>query len=281
MKVLFCSKNLKSIFKLHDINLLKKNFNVIELDFGKYYKFKSLIFSVIKSIFTSYDIIIFYFADVYFTPIISLIAKLKRKKIIIFAGGDDIANVAIINWGKMKTWWKRIIQKFNFFICDYIIAFSFFSYMDICKLAKKNKINVIYPEINVDFYKPNEYKKENLIITTCVFINKISYIQKGIDIFIKSAKYFPNFTFLIIGEVDKNDIELKNIIINSPKNVVFTNRFISEEEKLRYFQQSKVYVQASAHEGFGIAVAEAMSCECIPIGAMYTSLWEVIGDAGY
>lgn len=43
----------------------------------------------------------------------------------------------------------------------------------------------------------------------------------------------------------------------------------------------KVYVQASAHEGFGIAVAEAMSCECIPIGAMYTSLWEVIGDAGY
>jgi len=71
------------------------------------------------------------------------------------------------------------------------------------------------------------------------------------------------------------------VVVILQKNVIFTNRFISEEEKLKYLQESKIYVQASAHEGFGIAVAEAMACECIPIGSMYTSLWEVIGDAGY
>jgi len=45
--------------------------------------------------------------------------------------------------------------------------------------------------------------------------------------------------------------------------------------------RSKVYVQASLHEGFGCALAEAMLCQCIPVVAKSTALPEVVGDCGF
>lgn len=41
-----------------------------------------------------------------------------------------------------------------------------------------------------------------------------------------------------------------------------------------------MYVQVSMHEGFGVALAEAMACECAPIVTREGSLPEVVGDTG-
>ena len=46
-------------------------------------------------------------------------------------------------------------------------------------------------------------------------------------------------------------------------------------------QAAKVYAQLSYHEGFGVAVAEAMACGCIPVTTDRGSLPEVGGGIGY
>ena len=49
---------------------------------------------------------------------------------------------------------------------------------------------------------------------------------------------------------------------------------------VNYMQRAKYYLQLSAHEGFGISMAEAMSCGCIPIGFDRGAIPEVISTYG-
>jgi len=42
-----------------------------------------------------------------------------------------------------------------------------------------------------------------------------------------------------------------------------------------------VYLQVSAHEGFGISLAEAMLCECIPVVTSKGALPEVAGESAF
>ena len=46
------------------------------------------------------------------------------------------------------------------------------------------------------------------------------------------------------------------------------------------YRRASVYVQASRHEGFGLAVAEAMLAGCVPVVTDVTAMPEVVDGAG-
>ena len=62
-------------------------------------------------------------------------------------------------------------------------------------------------------------------------------------------------------------------------NVLFTG-WLSDDELQATYRRAAVYVQASRHEGFGLAVAEAMLAGCVPVVMNVTAMPEVVGDAG-
>jgi glycosyltransferase involved in cell wall biosynthesis len=56
--------------------------------------------------------------------------------------------------------------------------------------------------------------------------------------------------------------------------------WLASEELQSYMRRASVYVQASAHEAFGMAVAEAMLRGCVPVVSDRGALPEVVWDCG-
>jgi len=119
---------------------------------------------------------------------------------------------------------------------------------------------------------------EDDIVITVSGINKSTVKRKGMESFVKSARYLPHVHFVIIGSWLDDSIEyLKSI---APQNVEFTG-FVSDEELVEWYQKAKVYCQLSLYESFGMALAESMCCECVPVVINNAALPEVVGDAGF
>lgn len=221
-----------------------------------------------------------WFSVPHLAPLIVLLAKFFKKKIFVITGGYDIAYVPSIQWGEMQSWWKRIFQQFTLARVDRIFPFSSFSRSDVIKYAPNDKVCAVYLGIDTQRFVPCG-EKENLVVTTCIEINYSTIIQKGLHTFVECARQLPEMKFLVIGRNAKNDSIAESFLSLAPQNVQFTRRYISNEELVSSYQRARVYVQVSAHEGFGIACAEAMACECVPVGTNNTSLPEVIGDTGF
>ena len=66
----------------------------------------------------------------------------------------------------------------------------------------------------------------------------------------------------------------------SPATTSSFTGWLSDEELHDAYRRASVYVQASRHEGFGLAVAEAMLAGCVPVVMNVTAMPEVVGDAG-
>ncbi|GAF92264.1 unnamed protein product, partial [marine sediment metagenome] len=53
------------------------------------------------------------------------------------------------------------------------------------------------------------------------------------------------------------------------------------KQLLSYYQKAKVYCQLSYYESFSVALAEAMSCGCIPVVTDRGALPEVVDNCGF
>jgi glycosyltransferase involved in cell wall biosynthesis len=223
--------------------------------------------------------VLMYFSVPVYAPFVVLLTKLFGKKVAVITGGYDTTYVPVIDWGEMKVWWKRLAQRIALSLADLVLAFSEFSKNDVLKYARPKKIKALYFGIDTEYFKPKG-KKEPLAITVCFQLNATTLIQKGLRTMIEAARSVPKASFVLIGQVS-NDSTMNEARRTAPPNVIFQDKFTPAEELLEFYQRATAYLQVSAHEGFGIANAEAMACECIPIGTYATALPEVVGDAGF
>jgi len=281
-RILIICPQESSSFVQHDAAILAERFEVEVLSLHRLRSPKVFwtFIEVGRKLRKKTSLVLMWFSVPHLAPVIVLLGKLFGTKLVAITGGFDVAYVPRIRWGEMGSRWKRSFQKFSLYRTDFVLPFSEFSARDTLRYAPADRVKTLYPGIDCGRFSP-QGQKSNIVVTTCNVINRFTIVQKGLDVFARCAESLQEYQFTIVGLLDVNDMSAMKFLENAPSNLLFTREYVSDDELLSFYRAAKVYVQASAHEGFGIACAEAMACECVPVGTLDTSLPEVIGGTGF
>jgi glycosyltransferase involved in cell wall biosynthesis len=138
-----------------------------------------------------------------------------------------------------------------------------------------SRVTVVHHGVPDPFGRAGAHKER--VALTVGAIDRGTLVQKGQLPFVRAAGELPDVRFVLAGKwLDDAVDELRAV---GADNVEFTG-WLSEEDLRALYLRAGVYVQASRHEGFGLAVAEAMLAGCVPVVMNVTAMPEVVGDAG-
>lgn len=267
IKILFIYDELRTFVK-KDLNIFREQFEVTTLRYTNKKDIPKLIWGVITT-----DINISWFALGYATTAVFL-SKLFGKKSIVIAGGWDVVSMPEIGYGAMQSPKRVKYTKFTLKYADKVLTVSESTKNDVLKWVSNSNVEIVYH----GFEKvQKQFMKENLVITVGSSSWQ-TFKLKGLDTFVKAAGFLPDVKFVLIGpHIDDSIDYLKNL---APTNVEFIG-YTPYEKLTSYFAKAKVYVQISAQESFGSALAESMSNECVPVVTKNGALPEVVGDTGF
>lgn len=286
VKILFVRAS-NSSFVLRDLEILCKNFDVKEIKVPEFNvpngAFLSKIFSRLSIAFyflklsneiMRVDVIYSWWATTCSFYLV-LLCKILHRKSIVVVGGFEVAYVPEINYGALLSPLRRIRTRFLLKNASKVLVVSKSSREQAQRFLRTQKIRLVYNGVDVERFKPR-FDKINKVITVGS-VSDMTIKRKGLKTFVEASRFLPNIPFLVIGKFDRSVDTLREI---AGPNVTFTG-YVSDEELLKNYQTSKVYCQLSAHESFGVSIAEAMACGCVPVVTRKYAIPEVVGDTGY
>lgn len=223
------------------------------------------------------DVVVAWFASWHSLPGF-IAAWLRRVPRVVIVGGYDVANMPEIGYGLHRGGIAKYLSGLVYRLATHVVPFSAYAYQEALSNtpaipAKTTAILLAVPD-EPAFAQPSV--KAPLVFTVAT-IDRLSAVRKGIHRLIEAAVLLPDITFVVVGR--GKDETLDQLKQTAPANVQFTG-FMPDEELVALRHRAQVYVQASAHEGFGLAVAEAMLARCIPVITRSGSLPEVVGETG-
>ena len=222
--------------------------------------------------------IVFWFVTVPLVPLMVVIAKALGRKVVVITGGSDAVYLPEMDWGAMKN--RQHQRGFDLVmrLADAVLPFSESAKTAVLKRHVPAHIRVTYPGIDTQFFHPGSAPRAHRVVTCCYRYNNAKIVQKGLDVFVATARLLPSVEFVVIG--NPVDAAAEQFQREAPPNVHFEARIAGRAAYRDYLQGSSIYAQLSAYEGFGVSLAEAMAAGCIPIVTDRHSLPEVVGDRG-
>ena len=222
------------------------------------------------------DVVFGWFAS-WHTLLPITLAWLLRKPSVLIVGGFDTARMPDIGYGYQQGGLRRLGSRWVMRRAGRLVTNSRYSLREIEANTPipPTRVTVIHHGVPDPFGTLPEGPRERVALTVGA-IDRTTIVQKGQRPFVEAARHLPDVRFVHVGKwVDDTVEELRAL---APKNVEFTG-WLSDDELHEQYRRAAVYVQASRHEGFGLAVAEAMLAGCVPVVVDVTAMPEVVGDA--
>jgi len=224
------------------------------------------------------DLVVSWFASWHsFFPI--TLAWLLRKPSIQISGGFDTADMPDIGFGYQQGGLRRWASRWIMRRADRLVTNSSYSRSEIAANTPIDPadVTVVHHGVPDPFGPLDTATERERIALTVGPIDAGTLIQKGQLPFVESARLLPDVRFVFVGKPLDDSIE--RLRAAAGPNVEFKG-WVSDDELRDIYASASVYVQASRHEGFGLAVAEAMLAGCVPVVMDVTAMPEVVDGAG-
>ena len=222
------------------------------------------------------DLVFGWFASWHtFFPI--TLAWLLGKPSVMIVGGFDTANMPDIGYGYQQGGLRRAASRWIMRRAGRLATNSEYSLSEIERNTpiSPERVTVIHHGVPDPFGEDPGSKERGAL--TVGAIDHTTLVQKGQLPFVEASRLLPDVTFTFAGKwLDGSVDELR---ARAGDNVHFTG-WLSDADLHDAYRRAAVYVQASLHEGFGLAVAEAMLAGAVPVVMNVTAMPEVVGDAG-
>ena len=223
------------------------------------------------------DLVFGWFASWHtFFPI--TLAWLLRKPSVMVVGGFDTANMPDIGYGYQRGGLRRWASRWVMRRARRLVTNSRYSLSELERNTpiRPERVTVVHHGVPDPFGRLPDESKQRTALTVGA-VDRTTLIQKGQISFVEAAARLPDVRFELAGRwLDDSVDELRR---RAPENVELTG-WLAQSELHQRYRRAAVYVQASRHEGFGLAVAEAMLAGCVPVVVNVTAMPEVVGDAG-
>ena len=169
---------------------------------------------------------------------------------------------------------KRNISR-DFKYRDAIIAISDYDKNEMIKYLPQQgkKIIRIYDPVSFSSSLPTDEKKKYITVINIQWLHK--NVKTVIEAFAEIAGQIEQ-DLILIGKEPKNISELKKMVeaFSISDRVVFTG-FVEKKKLEEIISQTRVYVNASCFEGFGMTAVEMMASKVPTIVANSTAMPEV------
>jgi len=209
------------------------------------------------------------------------LAWLTGKPALLIVGGFDVANVPEVGFGYQQGGVAKWASRWTIARATRLVTNSHYSREEVARNIGPRtaaRVEVIHHGVPDPFGAlPDEAARERMALTVGA-ISSLTLEQKGQRPFVDAAALLPDVRWVHAGEWIDGEAA-QRLAARGEENVELRG-WVDQSELESLYACASVYVQASWHEGFGMAVAEAMLAGCVPVVRDAGAMPEVVGDAG-
>jgi len=212
-----------------------------------------------------------------------LIAKIFRKKTTITGTFNYRCPYAENDYFR-RSWIQRLAIKMSTKMTDANILVSKYEYQSISDEWSLKNLYYSPHCIDIEKYQYNSTRRKNLLFLMC-WTEAPNLRRKCLPEVIDAIQILKNKSIsvqLIIAGRKGNGYQMIRELIKERELGDFISLIgeISERDKIKWMQECTIYLQPSKYEGFGLAMAEAMSCGAPVITTDAGEVRQVVEDAG-
>ena len=209
------------------------------------------------------------------------LAWLMRKPSLLIVGGFDVAAIPEVGFGYQLGGFRRWASRWIIARAGALVTNSNYSREEIARnigAGTAARVEVIHHGMPDPFGELPPAPEGTPVALTVGAVSRLTLEQKGQRPFVDAAALVPEARFVQAGAFLDEDAAV--VLRARAGDNVDLRGWVEQADLEDLYRRTSVYVQASWHEGFGMAIAEAMLAGCVPVVRIAGSMPEVVGDAG-